>query len=132
MIMYNTDMKIPISNILYGQKNYLPTIKKINVKVLNKLSFQEVNGKIFPSVKLIEKCLNLGFLAPTIINASNEVLVSQFLRKKIGFLDIVENINKIIKDKDFKKYARRKPVSIKDVKIVDNWARLKTMTMCVR
>jgi len=132
MILYNTDMKIPISNTLYGQKNHVLNVKKIDAKILSKLSFQNVNTKRFPSIKLINKCLNLGFLAPTIVNASNEVLVSLFLTKKIGFLNIVKTINKIFRDKDFKKYARRKPESIKDIQITDNWARLKTLAMCVR
>ena len=88
--------------------------------------------KRFPSVKLINKCLNFGYLAPTIINAANEVLVKLFLAEKIGFLDIVNTINKIIKDKEFKKYARRKPKTINDIEIADNWARLKTSAMCVR
>ena len=132
MILYNTDMKIPISNTLYGRKNHVLNIKKIDAKILSKLSFQNVNTKRFPSIKLINKCLNLGFLAPTIVNASNEVLVNLFLTKKIGFLKIVKTINKIFKDKDFKKYAKRKPKSIKDIQITDNWARLKTLAMCVR
>ena len=132
MILYNTDMKIPISNTLYGRKNHVLNVKKIDARILSKLSFQNVNTKRFPSIKLINKCLNLGFLAPTIVNASNEVLVSLFLAKKIGFLNIVKTINKIFRDKDFKKYARRKPESIKDIQITDNWARLKTLAMCVR
>ena len=102
MILYNTDMKIPISNTLYGNKNYVPNIKKIDAKILSKMSFQNVNTKLFPSIKLIEKCLKLGLLAPTVVNASNEVLVNLFLARKIGFLDIVKYINKIFKDKDFK------------------------------
>ena len=71
-------------------------------------------------------------MAPTIVNASNEVLVNSFLAKKIGFLDIVKTINRLFKDKDFKKYATRKPKSIKDIQIADIWARLKTLAMCVR
>ena len=132
MILYNSDMKIPISNTLYGRKNYVSNVKKIDTKVLSKMSFQNVNIKRFPSIKLISKCLNLGLLAPTIVNASNEVLVNLFLNNKIGFLDIVETINKIFKDKEFKKYATRKPTSIKDIQMTDNWARLKTIAMCVR
>ena len=131
MILYNPDMKIPISNILYGKKNRLLNISKIKSKVLNKLSFKEVNVKKFPSIKLIKKCLNSGFSAPIIVNASNEVLVSLFLKEKIGFLDIVKMINKIFKDKEFKKYARSSAKSINDIKIIDNWARLKTNDMCV-
>jgi 1-deoxy-D-xylulose-5-phosphate reductoisomerase len=132
MILYNTDMKIPISNILYKNKNIFYNNSNINVNMLNKLTFQKVNSKKFPSVKLINKCLNLGFSTPIIVNASNEVLVSQFLKGKIGFLDIVSIINKILKDKDFKFYAKKKPKSLKDIKITDNWSRLKTLKMCVR
>ena len=131
MILYNTDMKIPISNTLYGRKNHLTNVKKIDVKILNKMSFQNVNAKRFPSIKLIPKCLNFGLLTPTIVNASNEVLVNLFLKGKIGFLDIVKTINKIFKDKEFNKYAKRKPRSIKDIRMADNWARLKTINMCV-
>ena len=131
MILYNADMKIPISNTLYGKENYVSNIKKIDTKILNKMSFQSVNTKKFPSIKLVKKCLNLGVLTPTIVNASNEVLVKLFLAKKIGFLDIVKNLNKIFKDKDFKKYAKRNAASLKEVEIADNWARLKTINMCV-
>ena len=131
MILYNTDMKIPISNTLY-EKNHLLKMSKINIKVLNKLSFQNVNIKRFPSIKLINKCFTFGFSTPIIINAANEVLVDLFLKEKIAFLDIVKTINKILRGKDFKKYAKRKPGSLKDIKITDNWARLKTINMCVR
>ena len=116
---------------MYGKKNRVLNIKKIDTNILTKLSFQSVDAERFPSIKLIGKCLNFGFLAPTIVNASNEVLVRLFLTKKIGFLDIVKTINRIFQDIDFKKYATKKPKSIKDIQIVDNWARLKTMSMCV-
>ena len=132
MILYETDMKIPISNTLYGSEKNILKIKKVDSKILNKLSFQNVNLKKFPSVKLIKKSLASGALAPTILNAANEVLVNLFLAKKIGFLDIVLTINKIFKDKDFKKYAKKKLASINDIIISDNWARLKTRSMCER
>ena len=131
MILYNTDMKIPISNTIYQNKNSFLNEPNIDIKVLNKLNFEKVNINKFPSIKLIQKCLNLGYSTPIIINASNEVLVSLFLKEKIGFLDIVKTLNKIFKDRDFKKYAKRKPKSLKEIKIIDNWARLKTMSMCV-
>ena len=132
MILYNTDMKIPISNILYKNKNRSLNISKIKIKTLNQLRFQKIDPKSFPSIKLIKKCFTLGFSTPIIINAANEVLVAMFLREKIGFLDIVKNINKIFNVKDFKKYAKRKPKTLKDIKTIDNWARLKTVNMCVR
>jgi len=132
MVLYNSDMKIPISNILYNGANNFPKIKDIDIKTLNNLNFQLVDKKKFPSVKLVDKCLNSGPSTPTIINASNEVLVNRFLKGKIRFLDIVTIINKIFKDKDFKKYARKKPGTIQMIKSIDNWARLKTLDFCVR
>ena len=125
-------MKIPISNILYSKKNNFINSKKIESKILNNMNFFEVDKKKFPSVKLIDKYLNLGPSCSIIVNASNEVLVSFFLEGKIAYLDIVKTINKIFKDKDFNKYARRKANSIKEIRIIDNWARLKTVNMCVR
>ena len=85
MVLYNTDMKIPISNTIYGRKNYVSNIKKIDTKILSKMSFQNVNTKRFPSIKLISRCLKFGLLTPTIVNASNEVLVDLFLDKKLDF-----------------------------------------------
>ena len=132
MILYNSDMKIPISNILYENNYPLINSKKIKARTLNNMFFLEVNKKKFPSVKLINRCLNLGPSASIIVNASNEVLVELFLKGKIDYLDIVRTINKIFKDKQFNKYARRKAGTIKGIKIIDNWARLKIIDMCVR
>ena len=132
MILYNSDMKIPISNILYKEKSKFINSKKIEEKILNNMNFFEVDKNKFPSVKLINKCLKMGPSSSIIVNASNEVLVGLFLEGKIAYLDIVRTINKIFKDKDFNKYARREANSIKDIRIIDNWARLKTKIMCVR
>ena len=131
MILYNTDMKIPISNTIYQKNNLFSNESKIDSKILNSLSFERVNLKNFPSIKLIKKCFKMGYSTPIIINASNEVLVSLFLKQKISFLDIVKTINKILKDKEFNKYAKKKPKTVKDVKLIDKWARLKTINMCV-
>ena len=131
MILYDTDMKIPISNTLYGTKNIYLNNKKIDTNLLSKISFAKVDIKKFPSLKLINKCLNLGLAASIIVNASNETLVNLFLEGKIGFLDIVGSINKIFKDKEFKKYAKRKPNSVKEIKLIDKWARIKINDMLV-
>ena len=95
MILYNTDMKIPISNILYKNKNNLLKNSNIEIKHLNDLNFQKVNLKNFPSIRLLNKCLKLGLSAPIIVNAANEVLVSLFLNKIIGFLRFKESIIKL-------------------------------------
>jgi 1-deoxy-D-xylulose-5-phosphate reductoisomerase len=132
MILYNTDMKIPISNILYEKKKNFLKNSDIKIKHINNLNFQKANSKTFPSIKLLDRCFSSGPSTPIIINAANEVLVDLFLKGRIGFLDIVKSINRVLRHKDFIKNAKRKPKSIKDIKIADNWARLKTTNMCVR
>ena len=131
MVLYNTDMKIPISNTLYKSKNNFFKTPNLEIKRLNNLNFQKVNPKTFPSINLLNKCFASGFSTPIIINAANEVLVDLFLKGKIEFLDIVKMINRILKSQDFKKYAKRNANSVKSIKIIDNWARLKTIDMCV-
>ena len=132
MILYDADMKIPISNTLYGLENKFPNQSKINVTLLNNLTFYDVDKKKFPSIKIIDKILNSGQAAPIIINASNEILVSLFLKGKIGFLDIVNTINNIFKDKDIKKYAKKKLKSVQDIKNIDSWARSKTISITAK
>ena len=112
-------------------KNNLFATSNLEVKRLNNLSFKKVDLKVFPSVKLLRKCFESGYATPIVINAANEILVDLFLKGQIGFLDIVKTINRILKAQDFKKYAKRKANSVKDIKIIDNWARLKTTNMCV-
>ena len=131
MVLYNTDMKIPISNTLYKSKNNFFKTPNLEIKRLNNLNFQKVNPKTFPSINLLNKCFSSGISTPIIINAANEVLVDLFLKGKIEFLDIVKMINRILKGQDFKKYAKRNANSVKSIKIIDNWARLKTINMCV-
>ena len=131
MILYDTDMKIPISNTLYGSKTIHFNNKKINTNYLNKISFSEVDIKKFPSIKLIKKCLNLGLSATIIVNASNEILVNLFLEGKIAFLDIVDSINKVFNDKEFKKYANKKPKTVNEIKLIDYWARTKINDMFI-
>ena len=131
MVLYNTDMKIPISNTLYKSKNNFFKTPNLEIKRLNNLNFQKPNPKTFPSINLLNKCFASGFSTPIIINAANEVLVDLFLKGKIEFLDIVKMINRILKAQDFKKYAKRNANSVKSIKIIDNWARLKTINMCV-
>jgi len=131
MILYDTDMKIPISNTLYGSKTIHLNNKKINTNYLNKMSFSKVDIKKFPSIKFIERCLNLGLSTSIIVNASNEILVNLFLDGKIAFLDIVASINRVFHDKEFKKYANKKPKSVNEIKLIDNWARTKINDMFI-
>ncbi len=126
-IYHETSMKIPLANALFdGELDIDKFYKEKKSFGLENLVFEKVNDKIFPAIKLKNK-INQFSSSPIIINASNEVLVDQFLRKKIEFLDIIKIIMDVLKDKNFKKYAIKKPRNINQIYYIDNWARSLTM-----
>ena len=109
------DGKLNISEFYKSRK------RKSNFGIEN-LYFEEVNSQIFPSIKL-KKQANEYPSSAIIINACNEILVDQFLKKKIPFLSINKIIMAILKDRNYKKYAIRKPKNIKQINEIDFWAR---------
>ena len=126
-IYHETSMKIPLANALFdGKLNIDKFYKGKNSFGFENLFFNKVNKRNFPSIKIRNK-INQYSSAPIIINASNEVLVDQFLRKRIEFLDIIKIIMRVLKDKNFKKYAIKKPKKIDQIYQIDHWARSLTM-----
>ena len=126
-IYHDTSMKIPIANAIYdGQINIKKIHKKKSIHKFENLYFKEVDKKIFPAITLKDK-VNKYPSAPIILNAVNEVLVEQFLKEKIGFLDINKFIMAILKDKNYKKYAIKKPNNINQINLIDIWARSSTL-----
>ena len=69
---------------------------------------------------------------PIIINACNEILVDQFLQKKISFSDINKIIMTVLKDRNYRKYAIRKPIDIKVIQLVNDWAKELTLKKYVK
>lgn len=126
-IYHDTSMKIPIANAIYdGQINIKKIYRKKSKFKFENLYFKEVDKKIFPAITLKDKA-NKYPSAPIILNAANEVLVEQFLKEKIGFLDINKFIMAILKDKNYKKYAIKKPNNINQINLIDIWARSSTL-----
>ena len=69
---------------------------------------------------------------PIIINAANEILVHQFLQKKIPFLSIIKIILSILSNRNYNKNAIIKPANIKQINLIDRWAREKALELIKR
>ena len=103
------------------------TQKKNNFKdQIKNLSFEKVDEKIFPIIKIKNK-VNEFPSTPIIVNAANEILVDQFLQKKIPFLSISKIIMNILNDRNYRKYAIKNPKNIFQIKQIDTWARKLTI-----
>ncbi len=122
-IYHETSMIVPIANAIFDNK--IDINKFINLKSKNQiqnLSFQKVNNKIFPMVKLKDRVFEY-YSTPIIINAANEVLVDQFIRKKIPFLSMYKLVLIVLKDRNYRKYAIKKPKNINQIIEISNWAK---------
>jgi 1-deoxy-D-xylulose 5-phosphate reductoisomerase len=86
-------MIIPLANAIFdGKLNIQEFYKKKkfnNNTILENLYFQRVDKKTFPIIKLKNE-LNKFPSTPIIINAVNEVLVSEFLKKKTALFEHIQ------------------------------------------
>ena len=124
-IYHETSMIIPIANALFEKNIQINKFIKDNKKIEN-LTFKKPNKKIFPIIKILHK-VNEYPSSSIIVNASNEVLVEYFLAKKVPFLAIPLIIEEILRDRNYKKYAIRKPKDLKQIIKINSWAKLKTI-----
>ena len=129
-IYHETSVIIPIANAIFEKNlninNFYKSNMKSKKKVIESLIFKEVDHKNFPIIK-IKNRLNEFPSTPIIINACNEILVDQFLQKNIPFLTIYKTIIAILNDRNYRKYAIRKPNNIKVICTIDKWARDQTI-----
>ena len=125
-IYHETSMLIPIANAIFENNFEIKNIFKINNIQIKNLYFDKVNVNTFPIIKLKNR-VNEHPSSSIIINASNEILVDQFLHKKLPFLHISKIIMDILGHRYYKKYALQRPKNINQIKKIDSWAREVTL-----
>ena len=82
------DMRTPIAHALAWPRRISSPSRRLDLPAAAQLTFQEPDHRRFRCLGLALDCLNRGGLAPTILNAANEIAVAAFLNRQIGFLDI--------------------------------------------
>lgn len=82
------DMRTPIAHALAWPRRIASPSRRLDLASVGQLTFEQADPEVFPSLKLAQDCLRAGGLAPTILNAANEIAVESFLTKGLGFLDI--------------------------------------------
>jgi 1-deoxy-D-xylulose-5-phosphate reductoisomerase len=123
-LYHEPNMIIPITNAIFDTK--IDIRKLINYKLKNnlptELNFIPVDKRRFPVINLIP-ILKKHKSTPIIINAINEILVDQFINKKISFNSINKYLFMVLKDKNYKKYAIQSANKLKHIYKIDQWAR---------
>lgn len=86
------DMKLPIQYALYyPERRFLPG-ERVDFSALSKLTFEKPDVDTFYGLRLAMEAGKAGGSLPTVFNAANELAVSKFLNRKIGYLQIPEII----------------------------------------
>lgn len=86
------DMKLPIQYALYyPERRYLPG-DRVDFWSIGKLDFEKPDTETFYGLALAYEAGRKGGSLPTVFNAANELAVSMFLDRKIGYLDITDTI----------------------------------------
>lgn len=86
------DMKLPIAYALFYPDRRPLSGKRLDFASLGQMTFEKPDLEVFTGLKLALDAAREGGSMPTVYNAANEMAVSLFLERKIGFLQIPELI----------------------------------------
>lgn len=91
------DMRIPISFAMSYPKRLSSGREGVDFfgKAAN-LTFEKPDRSVFKCIKIAYDSSEAGGTYPVVMNAANEVFVDLFLKEKIRFIDIQNNLEKIL------------------------------------
>jgi 1-deoxy-D-xylulose-5-phosphate reductoisomerase len=90
------DMRIPIAHTLAWPERMSTGSPRLDLAAVARLEFEEPDLVRFPALRLARDALRAGGGTPAILNAANEVAVEAFLQRRIGFLDIVDTVERVL------------------------------------
>jgi 1-deoxy-D-xylulose-5-phosphate reductoisomerase len=82
------DMRVPIQYALTWPHHEPGPVAPPDFASLAALTFEEPDAVRFPSLRMAYAAARIGGLAPTVMNAANEMAVAAFLAGRARFLDI--------------------------------------------
>lgn len=112
------DMRTPISLALGWPRRLEFPAKRLDLAAIASLTFENPDPVRFPALRLARQVLREGGVAPTILNAANEVAVQAFLGRRIGFLDIARVVEETLSA-----FAPQRIGALDDILSIDAQAR---------
>lgn len=114
------DMRLPIWYALHAPERPQANFAMLDLPSVGRLRFEALDHERFPCVGLAVGAGRRGGLLPAILNAANEVAVAAFLDERLGYLDIPDLIEAVLKEAGAPAPASLDHDSIRDA---DAWAR---------
>ena len=90
------DMRIPISYCMAYPERIKISTPRLSLSEVHDLQFFKPDTEKFPALKIARDAAKSGGLAPTLLNAANEVAVHAFLDRKIKFREIANIVDNVL------------------------------------
>jgi 1-deoxy-D-xylulose-5-phosphate reductoisomerase len=84
--------------------------------------FEPLDDEAFPAVRLARRVGERGGTYPAVYNAANEEGVEAFLAGRIGFLDVVDTVERVVTEHESSEVVHSEP-DLDGVLAADAWAR---------
>ena len=94
--MGTPDMRTPIAYAMAWPDRMEAPSARLDFATIGSLTFEAPDLERFPALRLAREALTAGRVAPTILNAANEVAVHGFLERRIGFLDVTRVVEETL------------------------------------
>ncbi|MCI5043545.1 MAG: 1-deoxy-D-xylulose-5-phosphate reductoisomerase [Aquisalinus sp.] len=121
--MGTPDMRTPIASALAWPDRVESPSAKLDFGRLSDLTFEAADPEKFPALRLAREALELDGLAPTALNAANEIAVEAFLNRHLKFLDITAVTEQVLGSFDF--VSSKDGITLENVLEIDRVARKK-------
>ncbi|HKJ47250.1 MAG TPA: 1-deoxy-D-xylulose-5-phosphate reductoisomerase [Balneolales bacterium] len=82
------DMKVPILYAMSYPERIEAATPRMDWSVEQEITFEPVDYKRFPCLRIAREALKMGGCAPAVLNASNEIAVQRFLNREITYIQI--------------------------------------------
>lgn len=115
----NPDMRLPIALGLDWPRRIPEAVAPVDWTKAHEWQFLPLDTETFPAVNLAKQVAEAGSSYPVVFNAANEEAVDAFHEGKIGFLDIVDTVAKIVDEHE----PDAGDVTLESLEAAEVWAR---------
>lgn len=110
------DMKVPIEYALFYPERRHLSGERLDFGILKSITFEKPDYEVFRGLSLALDAGKAGGTMPTVFNAANEKAVAKFLKREIGYLEIIRLIEKCMNAHQIKENP-----SLEEILATEQW-----------
>lgn len=122
------DMRLPIALGLSWPDRLDPVTPPCDWTTATAWTFEPLDEAVFPAVRLAREAVAASATHPAVLNAANEECVDAFLAGRIGFLDVVDSVERVLGEHE----PPSATPTLEEVLEVERWARARVHEVLAR